>query len=306
MSFQYTIYRFDLRFAQPVGFGRQPEIQIRKWLDIFLKRTYCFESHGHCQTCESQERCLFFRMFEYPPVASFVISVPREGIDLHHTETLSFEITLFGSFRTCLLPLIVAIEHAGEQGYRLRSQQKVKFFLETIACWQDQTWKTLLNSEQPYLSDLYLQAESHPVLPSSGSCQALEIEWITPFCLEKSHLRSFDFPFLMTRLLQRIQKLSRCFAANSPTDCHSTEMPYLDQEKLLAISREIRVESHQMQPQQIKYYSWRQKNLLFFEGVTGKMQLEGQLDELLPWLHLGTIIHAGKAVSFGFGKYRLI
>jgi hypothetical protein len=53
-------------------------------------------------------------------------------------------------------------------------------------------------------------------------------------------------------------------------------------------------------------YSSRQKQEMTLGGVVGKWHLQGELEELLPWLHLGQWLHLGKNATMGMGGYTLI
>lgn len=41
-------------------------------------------------------------------------------------------------------------------------------------------------------------------------------------------------------------------------------------------------------------------------GLTGLLRLEGDLEPLMPLLHLGQHVHAGSHAALGLGRYDLI
>jgi hypothetical protein len=41
------------------------------------------------------------------------------------------------------------------------------------------------------------------------------------------------------------------------------------------------------------------------EGVVGRVECAGPVEEFLPLLHIGQLTHAGKRAVFGLGRYRL-
>ena len=53
-----------------------------------------------------------------------------------------------------------------------------------------------------------------------------------------------------------------------------------------------------------RYSSFRQRSETL-EGVVGRVEYAGPVEEFLPLLHVGQLTHAGKRAVFGLGRYRL-
>ena len=53
-----------------------------------------------------------------------------------------------------------------------------------------------------------------------------------------------------------------------------------------------------------RYSSFRQRSETL-EGVVGRVEYAGPVEEFLPLLHIGQLTHAGKRAVFGLGRYRL-
>ncbi len=52
-------------------------------------------------------------------------------------------------------------------------------------------------------------------------------------------------------------------------------------------------------------YSSRQDSKMNLGGVVGTVVYEGDLDEFIPLLRLGELVHVGKGAVFGMGKYEM-
>ena len=53
-----------------------------------------------------------------------------------------------------------------------------------------------------------------------------------------------------------------------------------------------------------RYSSFRQRSETL-EGVVGRVEYAGPVEEFLPLLHIGQLTHTGKRAVFGLGRYRL-
>jgi hypothetical protein len=53
-----------------------------------------------------------------------------------------------------------------------------------------------------------------------------------------------------------------------------------------------------------RYSSFRQRSETL-EGVVGRVEYAGPVEEFLPLLHIGQLTHAGKRAVFGLGRYKL-
>jgi len=52
-------------------------------------------------------------------------------------------------------------------------------------------------------------------------------------------------------------------------------------------------------------YSNRQGQRVPMGGFTGRVTYRGALSPFWPLLHLGALVHVGKAATFGLGQYRI-
>ena len=50
-------------------------------------------------------------------------------------------------------------------------------------------------------------------------------------------------------------------------------------------------------------YSARQDIRMKMGGFIGKVSFEGELNEFIPFVKLGELLHVGKGTSFGLGRY---
>jgi CRISPR/Cas system endoribonuclease Cas6 (RAMP superfamily) len=97
-------------------------------------------------------------------------------------------------------------------------------------------------------------------------------------------------------LLRRISKIA---------EIHCEENLQIDWPGLLKISEEAKIISDNTYWKEYKRYSGRQKQEMLLGGLFGNVEVQGELNDLMPYMELGELIHVGKSTSFGFGKYEM-
>lgn len=135
--------------------------------------------------------------------------------------------------------------------------------------------------------------------PSGRPCESIRLELVSPLSLtrEGATLRSWNTRTFVSALLRRIKNLAY-FHADLDLEIDFNTLLEVAEDKVHLAGDDTRwVARHR--------YSSRQGQVMRIGGLMGRVDLEGDLDVLLPYLELGTILHNGKKTSFGNGKYAL-
>ena len=86
---------------------------------------------------------------------------------------------------------------------------------------------------------------------------------------------------------------------------HCGEVWQEDFKALVARAGEVETTSDETTWVSFRRYSSFRKKSETLEGVVGRVEYAGPVEEFLPLLHIGQLTHAGKRAVFGLGRYRL-
>ena len=276
-----------------------------------FKNVCCPMRQRTCDACILKSTCAFSYTFETPvggeakmmrlyPYAPhpFVFHLDmRDRRAYCMGDVFSFTFTLIGKGIANLPYFICAIEEMGKNGLG-RNREKMELldvsFLssrgEESLCYEGK--KKQLNTD-------FRPETIRDLNRAGGGCRTLTIELTTPLRLVYGGrlVRSLELHMLVRNLLRRVSAVSS-FHCECPVE--------LDFKELIARAESIETVSSKLSWYDWKRYSSRQQKFMYMGGLIGKMKLQGaELEELLPLLKIGAVIHAGKGTSFGLGGYRI-
>jgi hypothetical protein len=138
------------------------------------------------------------------------------------------------------------------------------------------------------------QITRSPGLPLAPVDHRIRVNFLTPTLLkaENSVKRSADFHHLIKRLRDRINALSTFFGTGP--------LP-IDFAGLGVRAEQVRTASSDVQWIERFRTSSKTHQRHELSGFTGSAVYQGKLDEFLPWLALGELIHLGKHTAWGSG-----
>jgi hypothetical protein len=124
------------------------------------------------------------------------------------------------------------------------------------------------------------------------------LQFLTPTRLvaEGKPLQHPSFTVLVQRLIERLSSLSVEYGASELE---------VDFQRLMQIAEEFVLVEDRTFWEDLRSYSFRQKQDLSLSGFMGCAVYMGKLDELLPFLIWGQITHVGKDATKGNGWYVL-
>jgi hypothetical protein len=127
----------------------------------------------------------------------------------------------------------------------------------------------------------------------------VRLEFVTPTFVRFEGGISPDAPSfaaMVQNLLIRIPMLSAI---------HCGEIWQEDFKALVARAGDVETVTDETTWVSFGRYSSFRKRRETLEGVVGRVEYAGPVEEFLPLLHIGQLTHAGKRAVFGLGRYRL-
>lgn len=124
------------------------------------------------------------------------------------------------------------------------------------------------------------------------------IEFLTPTRLkfENCLASELESHILIRNLLRRLSTLSYF---------HCGQRLELDFKGLIDRAKRVTKVQSRLRWVDWERYSARQETAMLMGGLVGSVTFEGPLQEFLPFLRLGELVHVGKGTVFGLGLYRL-
>jgi hypothetical protein len=305
-------YRLTARFSSELYLPDYAGSLLRGVFGAALRQSTCMTGLPDCRSCSLWRTCPYPAIFETPPRQTqlaqrfsqvpnpYVIEPPTAGLRRVAAGTpLVWHMVLFGHETLRELPLVVhAWQRSLRQGWGPDGARAQGELLAVEAISVD-------NSAQPAwdtTASRVLAHDAHLRLPPAEPSGALTLDLHTPLRLQHEGraigVRELSPRVLMAHLLRRVRLILELHLG-------VPEMPF-DLPALLELADDLRDDRTDLRWWDWVRYSSRQKQEMTLGGVVGKWHLQGELEELLPWLHLGQWLHLGKNATMGMGSYSLI
>jgi hypothetical protein len=279
-----------------------------------FRRISCALKEANCNNCLLRTSCPYAYIFETaPPPGSAALrnyeSIPRPFVleppletktEYRPGEKLAFNLILIGRATNYLPYFIVAFRELGELGigkmrrkYRLAEIQAVGLNngeSQLVYQAEDQLVRNTNLAIQIDQAELLRQKDEDKTLTRLG----LDFLTITRIKFEENYVHHIELHMLIRSLLRRLSSLAYFH--------HGWELE-LDFTGLIERAAEVRLVSDGTRWVDWERYSSRQDNKVNMGGLVGMVEYEGCLDEFLPLLRIGELVHVGKGAVFGMGKY---
>jgi hypothetical protein len=153
-------------------------------------------------------------------------------------------------------------------------------------------------AEEPALRCAEVITRSPDLSRLALDCQTLKVSFLTPMLLkaEGSVVRRPEFHYVFKRLRDRINALS-VFFGTGPLEVDFAGMGRR--------AEQVRTVTCNVQWEERFRTSSKTHQRHELSGFTGKAVYEGELQEFLPWLALGELVHVGKHTAWGMGRIAL-
>ncbi|HOI94983.1 MAG TPA: CRISPR system precrRNA processing endoribonuclease RAMP protein Cas6 [Syntrophobacter fumaroxidans] len=285
---------------------------LRGAFGMALLRSACALRRQKCPTCLLRARCIYSYTFETSPMNGseadrrygtaphpFVLNLEtgREGVQ-EAGSTFHFGMTLVGRAIDFLPYFVFAFQRMGELGIG-----KGRGTFEVVRVWsldsRDDPQEILYENEVLRMPGEFPGLDHALALSGSLSSRKVRLRFITPLRLVYEGELCTDpprFHVLARNLLRRLNNLVAFHCEGNEGLCVG---PLLD-----------RAETVRLTDRSTAWYDWeryskRQDKRMKMGGFVGDMTFEGDLEQFLPLLVLGSWVNLGKGTSFGLGRYSL-
>lgn len=309
VSIQLARYRFHLRAKTPVRLPAYASSTLRGVFGHALRQISCITGAPQCTGCGVITSCPYPRIFEPQKVplretgltaqakmlAPYAIETPFDGICDHQPGApLSFDMVLVGDSITQLPLIIAAWRLAFSRGLgngngtaELSSVHHVRTEHDSAIIYNESS-----PIQQPH--------DSRISIPVFNSAEDVLLSIDTPLRIEHRGAlvgaKDISTSIFLRHLIRRVTM--QVNAQNG--EAYSLETV----RELNALADQVQDVTRQLNWHDWKRYSSRQKKEMTLGGLIGTWHLNKVPADLLPIIYLGQWLHAGKEISFGFGKYR--
>jgi DNA-binding transcriptional regulator of glucitol operon len=281
-----------------------------------FKRLVCiYRPPQPCEVCDLRHICPYGALFEaaVPPGSEvlrrntdiprpFVLEPPLDGRTQYGpNDALKVGLVLVGRAIHHLPYFLVAFQELGRAGLGVR---RGKFTIREVRAVNPLTGEevAVLDSRMQVLAGRDMSvgaAELEAAVSKMAPRDEVVLRFITPTRLVHDGRLVMDpeFPILLRALLRRISSLAYF---------HCGERWALDFRRLKEDAGEVKLVRSNLRWWDWQRYSARQQTQVKLGGFLGDAVYRGPLTPFLPLLLLGSIIHVGKACTFGHGRYDLI
>lgn len=263
-----------------------------------------------CINCSCKEECLVQR-FLYTPVSitpsfsaeklsmGYLFECENYYEEFHEGDTFEFHVTLFGKSRVYFNLLLQAVWALGANGLG-----KGRGLFTIIEILNSRKESLLLNNpygmqiiKERYYPETFAGYAQFRMkqLEKRGSRMMLKFQTETAIKYQKQMMTRFNMEAIISNLARRVY-LFNCF--------EGVEMNMEDLiEEMLEDLPKIRYQK--VYDIQVKRFSSRQMSSMRLDGIKGEVWLDRLPSRILPYLLAGEVMHIGKNISFGFGRYRV-
>lgn len=320
-TFTTTHLRFTVRVVTPLALDEYSGASLRGNLFNAIWHRFCQNREApSCAACPLHTLCPVSALvaplreenqWGHDIPRPYVIDPPESGARRYQPgERFSFGITLIGTIVQYLPYLILSLAQQEQEGLGQRLAenrgQRGRYIVERI-----ETYHPLSGLRQAIYTEGRARVDVPALSITREECEErarrlnpeqITLRFLTPMRLvDSEHLvkRAFFRP-LFQRLLERCLSLERSYG--------SPEHPLSDEERraLIQQAETIQCISDQTRWHELTSYSNRQKRSTPLSGLLGTATFQGDLRPYLTYLVLGELVHVGKNIVKGCGKYQIV
>lgn len=312
--FNLACYRLTLQALDPLQLPPVKSSALRGGFGHTFKRLVCFSPTACQAACHLANQCPYGYIFETaPPADSEVLrnlqEVPRPFIIVSPSDRnrviqpgqrLSFGLTLVGQGMQYLAYFVLVFRELGRVGL---GRDLGKFFLASMEAVSPYTAETvpvyqatddLVRSAQLTVTGQAIHTRAASLPPNQ-----LTLHFLTPTRLKHAGYwieQGPPFQALVKALLGRISSLSYF---------HCGQQFQADFRGLIDRAARVRIVHSQTHWEDWSRFSGRQRQRIELGGLVGQITYAGDLQEYLPLLALGELVHTGKGTVFGNGQFQI-
>jgi len=303
-------YRFTFESCAHLKLPPFPGSMLRGSFGRALKETVCINQRRDCDDCAAVDSCAYLRIFVTTPDSNkkimkkanltprpFLLEVEfSKRADLKASEKVSFDIWLIGSADNYAPFVIYAADRMAWQGLGA-ARIPCKLASARVVNPDGSTHPILKGGKAVGLLGGSLHALGKwPSGVETIQDDFVSLDFKTPLRIKREGKLKNTLPFstFVEHLDRRVRFLASLYgtaAGERPND------------KLIALSSEVRTLHSTLRWFDWERYSARQETTMKLGGLIGSIRYNGDLNPFKPLIHAGAILHIGKGTSFGLGKF---
>lgn len=304
--FPFERFRFTIKVAGLMVLPPYKGAVFRGAFGNAFRRIVCAVPGGDCGSCILRSKCLYASVFEPRPPAScpdaakfdqapapYVLNPPLTNRQAFHPgDTLEFDLVLIGPAIEALPYFIYAFTELGKRGL---GRERGRFHLARVDLVRKEDSLPIYDGRTQMLSRYPPAVPPGPQM-EEACVTALTFHFLTPLRLQAKGklVTELTFPIFFERLAQRIVLLGAFYGSPAALPDFSS---------LHVLARDITITGNELFWYDWARYSARQKEVMRFGGLRGKISFSGNFGPFLPWLRLGEQVNAGQSTTFGLGRY---
>ncbi|WP_457622437.1 CRISPR system precrRNA processing endoribonuclease RAMP protein Cas6 [Persephonella sp.] len=287
INFEFSQIRIDYKVLRPF---RQPYFlgsSIRGILGRRLRKIVCIKPREECINCEFKKSCPYTVIFETESIlnqpSKYVLKPPYERRELKEGDIISINLTLLGAasnYWEFITESLNGIFNLGKERYI--ETDKVYYYHPFEERYH------LLKSFVPRFD-----ASSFFDLRTGNS--KINIRLYPSSIKIKGRFISFDQfnkEIFLKAMVLRLSNVAVNYGIKS-------ERIFLNPEK-------FQLEDINLKPSPMVRWSNRKKRKMKIPAFEGSFTIEGDLEEVYPYIELLRVVNIGKSVSFGLGRLDLV
>lgn len=297
--------RFTI-IAEEVG-ARLPALKGSIFYDQCFQESmyhnFCKKKNMICENCSSNPICPYPFMYKNIPawksqqfgsVAPFTWKPPLEKKTVYMKgEKVQYSLTLIGNAYKHLKKMINVLE-----GYLIKKEHSFgKLMLKKVVTENPFTkeQEIVYSSKTAFNEDALVFIHGNEIeswAKQNMLASGLLLTFLTPTCFKYKNecVKEVHFYYLVRELLLRVQTLYYFY--------HNRQELNINYQKYLRGAEEVQKVSDQSR------FITADKSTWANDGLLGKIKYTGKLEEYLPLIKLGELVHIGEKAVLGFGRYR--
>lgn len=311
MEIIYSIFKFNIKFLEPIFFGIEPAFIFRSVIGKSLHDICCIRKRLLCKDCSLSSACSYSILFETPlKFESIELKGRSSGTHPYVMNILKSDGSIFniddtsnGNIKDFIIKVVVteaaissfsyfftALYKAGKDGL---FKERKKYEILSVENKVEKVYPTGDSIRiSPYLEKWETKLEDDY---NNYNEYNVKIKFITPFrYMEKGNVSEpLDGFHLLSSASRRMKILCELYGHNYKPFSY---------DKRFLVEPYIKVKERKLMWKENSRYSAKQKTVMLLNGVVGDIELEGKFTKSMIDMLMGiNIFNIGKNVAFGFG-----
>ena len=297
LSVRYIKLHFEVEIAEDCELPLTKASAIRGGMGQMLLAAHCIRDRN-CETCDFRNECVVQRImyspFDIKPEfvtegesAGYVIECEDYRTDFEAGDTLAFTIILFGKAIAHFNPLLQAIHALGQVGL---GKEHGRFQIVSVS---NSKKEPLLNGNSINMGNYDIRTLLDYVKYRRRRSSGTRMRFHSPTTIKSNGqiLKEFDAEAIVRALSRRLYMLD-CYEGIEANQLWFDKIP-----TLLA---------HSERGTTVSRYTTRHQQKIHLEGIRGWADFDEVDEDLYLLMLAGEVMHVGKRVSLGFGRYTMV